>query len=581
MNNMKKYIAIVSLAFGLVSCTDLLTEAPESYYDSTNYFVSVENANMAVAAVYNALGSMNHFGQAEMAIPTSDDMYYVSGTNTDNLRRDISHYMLSTNNQWIESTWDAKYKGIDRANFALEGIRSMKEYAEGNTTLLKYEGELCFLRAFNALLLVRNWGDVPFKITYTSSADEAYTPKVDREVIYDQIMADLKIAKTQLPWADAGSNPERVTQGSARALLMRTLLQRAGYSLKSDKQSTRPSDEVRREYFNAIVTEWKAFEENKFHGFFSDGYEQAWKNYCQNINEPVETLWEMAFYTPDGKAPGAGMWGTYIGPLTDQASVYGRANSFFLVLPTWVAFYDHNDVRRDVNICQYKIDGKSAKVYNAKAYDPKKPATSPNAPSNKFYYPGKWRREWIGAGTSKDPNCVDVDYAALRYPDVVLMAAEAFNELSQTDEAVDLLNKVRRRAGITELKKDFTNYAEMYKAPKVIDLPFIDDSTPTGKFRTALYWERGFELCYEGTRKYDLIRWGIIKESLVNMYKFMESTKDLPDDSPYKYSFAAKATVYPAGLEDRFVTGKHELFPIPLMEIQRNKSLGGVNNPGY
>ena len=52
-NNMKKYIAIFCLMSGLTSCTDLLTETPESYYDSTNYFGSVPNANMAVAAVYN------------------------------------------------------------------------------------------------------------------------------------------------------------------------------------------------------------------------------------------------------------------------------------------------------------------------------------------------------------------------------------------------------------------------------------------------------------------------------------------------------------------------------------------------
>ena len=578
-NNMKKYIAIFCLMSGLTSCTDLLTETPESYYDSTNYFVSVPNANMAVAAVYNTLGGMGHYGQAEMAIPTSDDMYYVSGTNTDNLRRDISHYMVSTNNQWIESTWDAKYQGLDRANFALDGIRSMKEYATGNEILKKYEGELCFLRAFIALQLVRNWGDVPYKTTYTASVSDAYSPRVDRELIYDLIMLDLEIARTQLPWADANTSPERATQGAARALTMRALLQRAGYSLKADAKLSRPSEDKRKEYFNAILTEWEAFKKNGFHNFYSGGYEQAWKNYCQNVDEPVETLWEIAFYTPDGKAPGAGMWGTYIGPSTDQASVYGRANSFFVVLPTWASFYDENDIRRDVNICQYKIDNKSQKVYNAKPYDPAKPATSPDTPSNKFYYPGKWRREWIGVGMSKDPNNTDVDYAVLRYPDVVLMVAEAMNELDRTDEAVELLNMVRKRAGITELKKDFSNYAVIYKAPKVIDLDFIDDSTPAGKFRTALYWERGFELCYEGTRKYDLIRWGILKESLENMYTYMKSTENFPDGDPKKYKYALNA--FPAGKGDRFVTGKHELFPIPLMEIQRNKALGSLNNPGY
>ncbi|MBD9108728.1 RagB/SusD family nutrient uptake outer membrane protein [Bacteroides nordii] len=455
----------------------------------------------------------------------------------------------------------------------------MKEYATGNETLKKYEGELCFLRAFIALQLVRNWGDVPYKTTYTASVSDAYSPRVDRELIYDQIMSDLEIARTQLPWADANTSPERATQGAARALTMRALLQRAGYSLKADAKLSRPSEAKRKEYFNAILTEWEAFKKSGFHNFYSGGYEQAWKNYCQNVDEPVETLWEIAFYTPDGKAPGAGMWGTYIGPSTDQASIYGRANSFFVVLPTWASFYDENDIRLDVNICQYKIDNKSQKVYNIKPYDPKKPATSPDTPSNKFYYPGKWRREWIGVGMSKDPNNTDVDYAVLRYPDVVLMVAEAMNELDRTDEAVELLNMVRKRAGITELKKDFSNYAMIYKAPKVIDLDFIDDSTPAGKFRTALYWERGFELCYEGTRKYDLIRWGILKESLENMYAYMKSTEKFPDGDPKKYKYALNA--FPAGKGDRFVTGKHELFPIPLMEIQRNKALGSLNNPGY
>ena len=92
-------------------------------------------------------------------------------------------------------------------------------------------------------------------------------------------------------------------------------------------------------------------------------------------------------------------------------------------------------------------------------------------------------------------------------------------------------------------------------------------------------WERGFELCYEGTRKYDLIRWGILKESLENMYAYMKSTEKFPDGDPKKYKYALNA--FPAGKGDRFVTGKHELFPIPLMEIQRNKALGSLNNPGY
>ncbi|MDD4592704.1 MAG: RagB/SusD family nutrient uptake outer membrane protein, partial [Parabacteroides sp.] len=177
------------------------------------------------------------------------------------------------------------------------------------------------------------------------------------------------------------------------------------------------------------------------------------------------------------------------------------------------------------------------------------------------WYPGKWRREWMPLGY-KDPNNTDVNYCNLRYADIVLMAAEAYNELSQTQTAWSLLNSVRGRAGATEITS--ANYGDLLKAPKVYNLPFIDDMTEAGKFRTALYWERGFELAFEGQRKYDLIRWGILKEALV---LFNEKTDSNVKDR------------YPAGIN--FIKGKHELFPIPLDELQVNPKLEGKNNPQY
>ena len=164
----------------------------------------------------------------------------------------------------------------------------------------------------------------------------------------------------------------------------------------------------------------------------------------------------------------------------------------------------------------------------------------------------------------EDPNQTDVNYCMLRYADVVLMAAEAYNETGNTSKAWELLNQVRQRAGATPIAPA-VNYQELLKAPKVYDLDFIDDSDEAGKFRTALYWERAFELAFEGQRKYDLIRWGVIKEALE--------------------LFGGKTTVnesglnYPAG--KNFQKGKHELFPIPEDELQINYQLNGQNNPGY
>lgn len=64
--------------------------------------------------------------------------------------------------------------------------------------------------------------------------------------------------------------PERVTQGAARALLMRVYLQRAGYSLQSNGQLKRPEDSKRMEYFDAVIKEWEAFEKKGYHDFMMD-----------------------------------------------------------------------------------------------------------------------------------------------------------------------------------------------------------------------------------------------------------------------------------------------------------------------
>ncbi len=229
----------------------------------------------------------------------------------------------------------------------------------------------------------------------------------------------------------------------------------------------------------------------------------------------------------------------------------GRANAFFRVVPEWKDFFEDSDVRRDVMVCTYQYNWNRAQNTHVKSENSNK----------KNWYPGKWRREWMPLGY-KDPNNTDVNYCNLRYADVVLMAAEAYNELNQTSTAWSLLNQVRDRANATAITS--ATYATLLKAPKVYDLPFINDATEAGKFRTALYWERAFELAFEGQRKFDLIRWGIIKEALA---LFNENT------------VSAVQPDYPAGVN--FIKGKHELFPIPLDELQVNWHLEGKNNPQY
>ena len=560
---MKKYrfIYLLSMLFaiGFTSCDDLLTENPDSSYKEEDFFTSEGNAQMAIYGIYNSIATPNHYGQFEMAMPTSDDTYYINGTGTDNTRRDIAHYMVSNTNVWIETLWELKYQGIDRANYAIHGIENMAGYKD-NKKLISMVAEARFLRAFLSFDLVKYWGDVPYKTTYTSGREDAFQARVSRELIYDEIIKDLTFAKDNLEWADGSSSPERPTQGAARAMLMRVYLQRAGYSLQMDGKLTRPDDAKRKEYFEAVINEWKAFETKKFHNFYKEGYEGLFESFSEGTLNSVESLWEIAFYTPDGKNAGAGQWGSYMGPIVAEAKVkpaekgayMGRANGFFRVVPEWKGFFEAQDKRKDIMVCTYQYKWIVDKYAQVKTENK----------NGKDWYPGKWRREWMALGY-KDLNNTDVNYCVLRYADVVLMAAEAYNELNETGTAWTLLNSVRTRSEATAITS--ANYATLMKAPKVLDLSFIPDGDEKGKFRTALYWERGFELAFEGQRKYDLIRWGVLKEALELMGKKSVVNKD--------------KVLYPA--YKNFISGKHELYPIPLSELQSNPMLEGKNNPQY
>ena len=554
----KKILISVSVILFASSCEDKLTERPLSYYEKSEFFKSEENAEMGIVGIYNVLPSL--YGDNEMAFASSDDTYYVSGTNSDNARRDISHYRLSTTNKYVESVWNDTYKGLERANYMIEGIEQMKGYSK-SAVLQSLVAEAKFLRAFFSFNLVKYWGDVPYKTFYTTNYEDTYQPRTSRDEIYNQIVDDLCFAKLHLEWATEADSPERATQGAARALLMRALLFRAGYSLNMNGELTRPDDEIRHEYYNQIVSEWEAFAESN-HGFYEGGYEELFKSFSAGKLNTKESIFEVAFYTLDGKTGARGYWGTYNGPYVDAPVIknteskkyMGRANALFRVIPEWYDFFDSNDKRRDVMICRYKYEWDKEKYNHVKVSQER---------SKKNWYPGKWRREWMPVGY-RDPNLTDVNYCNIRYADVVLMAAEAYNELGKTAEAWSLINKVRERAEATQINS--SNYSDFYKAPKVYDLPFIDDGNEQGRIRTALYWERGFELAFELHRRFDLVRWGILAEAV-----------KLTGDKSVVNASSEKA--YIAG--DNYEKGKHELFPIPLDEMQINYKLNNINNPKY
>ena len=524
----------------LTSCSDILTEKPVNVYEKDDFFIREENAEMAVIGVYAGVtGDYNLWA--------SDDIYYPNRTENDNGQSALCHYISTPANQSINSAWKNRYTALNRANYTIDGIQQMKGYRD-NKKLQSLAAEVMFLRALVSFDLVRMWGDVPYTTEYSKNYEDTYKPRTDRQIIYDQIISDLDYAKKHLVWADNSSSPERATQGSARALLMRVQLHRAGYSLQMNGKLERPDEDKRKNYLNTVIEEWEAFQEEggNFHGFYEDtenSYEALFKSFSAEKLNSKESLFEIAYQYPNRKGNFGTMIGVPVGqPViasNEQNSVMGRAANQFQCLPEWNDFFEEADQRRQVMVAMHTWD------WNTEQHTHVRREVTNTA------YVGKWRREWMPLGYD-DPNSSNANFCYIRYGEIVLTAAEAYNELGNTAKAWELINMIRKRAKATELS--LSNYKSLMKAPKVWDLNFIDDSDETGKIRTVLFWERAFELAYEGVRKYDLIRWGIFKETLQ-----LFGQKTVANQ---------KGIYYPAG--NNFQTGKHELFPIPEDEMLIN-----------
>jgi putative lipoprotein len=556
-------IAIVAIpaALAFASCSDMLDETPSSGYDRDAFFENVDRAESAVLGVYAAISENTHYGWYQMALPASDDMYFTNRTHNDNQVHDIVHYNTTVANVWVQTLWQQKYMSVNRANLAIAGIEAMPSYPSDHR-LVQLVAELRFLRAFVAYDLVVNWGDVPFKTTSTDTYEGAFGARRDREEIYDIIEDDLNFAIDNLEWTMPGS-PERPGKGAARGMMMRVLMQRAGYSLSADGELTRPDNTTRTSLFRRILQQWNAFETEGTHDFHPGGFADYFKNTSAGIADPVETLWEIPMVHEDGRRNGSA-WGVYIGPsvaapdgisASETNNYMGRANGFFYVVPEWQDFYEASDERRDITICTYRFTWDAA---NKQHVQNARPRTS--------WYVGKWRREWMSHDSwNKNMNYGDVNFCPLRYADVVLLAAEAANELGDTQTAWDLIGRVRQRAGATPINT--SNYARIMAPTKVKHtLPFIDDGSEAGKIRTVLYFERGLELAFEGQRKYDLIRWGVLGQAL-RLFGYASEVN------------AGTNMAYPACRN--FVDGRNELLPIPLKEMQSNPLLEGKNNPGF
>ncbi|MEQ1678765.1 MAG: RagB/SusD family nutrient uptake outer membrane protein, partial [Chitinophagaceae bacterium] len=395
------------------------------------------------------------------------------------------------------------FQGVEFANICIDNIPKMDMYTNGTDQekkkLQRMYGEALTLRAQYYLEAIRNWGDLPehFIPAAKQILINPFPSKIDRDTIYNHLLADLQTAAALVPWkndlASIGDVPdERITKGAVKALRARIALFRGGFSLRSNSTMQRGSDYLT--YYQIARTECNDIINSGQHTL-NPSFKALWKDQvnAHAVNDPNAELMLQASAIGLGGVEDTKL-AYYNGP-----TVNGNGNKSVNVLPNYFYLFDSADTRRDVTCA----------VYNVAANGSTKIGQAITAICD-----GKYRRDWITNPVVSPTNAVQyfsLKWQIIRYSDVLLMFAEAENELNgATASAYNAINMVRRRG---------------YGRPIATPDPEIDIPGGLSKpdFFKAIVRERALELGGEGIRKYDLIRWNLLAtalaESKANMLK--------------------------------------------------------------
>ncbi|MFB9056813.1 RagB/SusD family nutrient uptake outer membrane protein [Mariniflexile ostreae] len=490
MKNYKNKISTSLLAclfvFALYSCSDDYLEEVDRYsIDSESYFNSETDYYNALIGAYDLLqASYLNVIMGEIA---SDNTVAGGESATDVVSWQQIDKMIHTPvNSELRKLWEWMYAGVNRTNFILE-FQDKTDF-EGKEIIL---GEARFLRAYYYFELVKWFGPVPLKETRFVLGDETSIPRAPVADVYALIEADLNYAITNLNYA--APQVGRATKGSAQALLGKAYLYQNKFS------------EAANVLDNLIA--------NGPYDLVSD-YDMIFEKAGEN---GIESVFEIQYSDAKGAsfdclqcsegniAVGFNGIRNYSGPFFDSGF------SFNVPTKEVVDAFEIGDLRKDVAILDIEAWATAHNVTYAEGNE----------------HTGYYNRKYIarqGDLNTGDQNLTNPNnYRAIRFADVLLMAAEAYNrgDISDT-KAQQYLNRVRARA---------------FGAP--------NDITSTGAVLTdAIANERRVELVGEGHRFFDLVRTG-------------------------------------RGLEiEGFTTGKNEVFPIPVEEIQFSNG-NWEQNPNY
>jgi len=483
-------LGFIGLIITINSCTDeFVQQTPEYSIDSENYFNSEEDYYKALVGAYDLLqASYQNVIVGEIA---SDNTLCGGESPTDVIGwQQIDDMIQTPVNSNLHEIWSNMFAGVQRCNYFME-FKDKIDF-DGKDQMI---GEVKFLRAYYYFELVKWFGGVPLKVDERFKlGDEQTIPRSSKEAVYAQIEADLIDAAAVLP--EVPTQLGRATKGAALSLLGKAYLYEEKFT-----ESANALEEVINSGVYTLVDDYNSIFEAEGENGPGSVFEVQYTDLegagfgCLQCSEGNVAVGFSGVRSYDGPLFSSGF--SFNVPTAEAAGIYAPGDQRLAVtILDIVAWADSTGAT-------YSTGNEHTGYFNRK-YIPRK--RSPEAQSDL---------------NLTNPN----NYRAIRYSDVLLMAAEANNRGGISDaKAQDYLNQVRRRA-FGDSNHD-------------INLSGND-------LTEAIYHERRLELLGEGHRFFDLVRTGKAAEYI-----------------------------------DGFTAGKNEVFPIPLEEIDFSAG-NWSQNPNY
>jgi hypothetical protein len=550
MKNMKIFLLMLLTGGILQSCSESWLDLKQPIKPTLEtFYTDTATAFTGLVGCYNSLqtepGSvpMGTFFTLDIR---SDDVDYTGNPqgpsqegNVDK-RTDFSNFTIYSDISHAYTMWNYGYRGVNTINKYMEGIAAIKLTPAQQVYIDQFTAEAKFMRAYFYFILVKNFGPVPL-ITKTLDEAEWYNQRrTPEQEVYAQIFKDLREAIPLLPLKSqyTASQTNRITKGTAQALLAKTLITQAevdasspnwaeAYAICKDIESSNEYDlKTNFKDIFSLATQFNS--ETVFDIVFEESItieNSAFVHYLSPrfvfIKGKPDHSRKMEF--------GFGLCGV----TEDLANQFGYNQD-----SDSLSYVNMNDGRgrytfwaRWDRYCTYSVVDKLTQRPETRN---ELNGTGPILVDDGNYYQRKYNREAL----AKDYFVAGSNLHVIRYAEIILLEAEAAYYTGNEAEALRLLNLVRERA-----------FREAISVGRVT-LAGIQKSSSGAALLADIWQERRLELAAEGDRFYDLKR----THRLETVLK------------------AQKPGI-------NFVAGKHELLPIPSSELSKSPYL--TQNNGY